>query len=286
MITRGIETVSYGMQALLDFEDVTAHNLANVTTNGFKKSNITFQDIMSAKVQAKNAQGKTKDVGTLSNGVRTDRTYIDFSQGGLQETGYKLDLALQGKGFFKIRYQDVKDDNTPYNEHNFYYQRVGDFKMDNENYLVNSDGDYVMDIENKKIKITRDRQTQDKLEMNRMDIEQDLLVSETGNIELNSAGYRANLQKIQVCDFEDKTNVSQIGQGKYLPIYGKDAGLHTLKDGEYSIQQGMLEMSNANTISEMLNTINVSRGYETMSTMLKTQSDTLSRAISLGNISG
>ena len=252
MITRGIETVSYGMQALLDFEDVTAHNLANVTTNGFKKSNITFQDIMSAKVQAKNAQGKTKDVGTLSNGVRTDRTYVDFSQGGLQETGYKLDLALQGKGFFKIRYQYVKDDN----------------------------------IENKKIKITRDRLTQDKLEMNRMDIEQDLLVSETGNIELNSAGYRTNLQKIQVCDFEDKTNVSQIGQGKYLPIYGKDAGLHTLKDGEYSIQQGMLELSNANTISEMLNTINVSRGYETMSTMLKTQSDTLSRAISLGNISG
>ena len=95
MITRGIGTVAKGMQALIDFEDVTAHNLANVTTTGFKKTNITFQDIMQSQVQAKNAQGNYKNVGSLSFGARTDRTYIDFSQGGLQETGYKLDLGTK-----------------------------------------------------------------------------------------------------------------------------------------------------------------------------------------------
>ena len=68
---------------------------------------------------------------------------------------------------------------------------------------------------------------------------------------------------------DDKTKVSQIGQSKFLPIYGQDAGLHQLKVGEYSIQQGMLEMSNANTINEMLNTINISRGYESMAKILK-----------------
>ena len=93
------------------------------------------------------------------------------------------------------------------------------------------------------------------------------------------------LQKIQVCDFEDKTKISSIGNAKYLPIYGQDPGLYTKKDGTYDLQQGMVEMSNANTINEMLNTINVSRGYESMSRILKTQSETVGQVISLGNIS-
>ena len=54
MITRGISAVAHGMQALIDYEDVTAHNLANVTTAGFKRSNITFQDIMQTNIISKN----------------------------------------------------------------------------------------------------------------------------------------------------------------------------------------------------------------------------------------
>ena len=86
-------------------------------------------------------------------------------------------------------------------------------------------------------------------------------------------------------DFEDKTKISTIGQAKYLPIYGQNPGLYTKNDGTFSLQQGMVEMSNANTINEMLNSINVSRGYEAMSKLLKNQSDTVQQAISLGNIS-
>ena len=44
MITKGIGTVALGMQSLIDFEDITAHNLANVTTTGFKRTNVTFQE--------------------------------------------------------------------------------------------------------------------------------------------------------------------------------------------------------------------------------------------------
>ena len=111
MITRGIGTVAKGMQALIDFEDVTAHNLANVTTNGYKKTTITFQDVMESKIQTKNVQGKKVEVGQLSNGARTERTYIDFSQGGLAESGNKMDVAIHGDGFFKVRYQDIPENN-------------------------------------------------------------------------------------------------------------------------------------------------------------------------------
>ena len=283
MITRGIETVSKGMQALIDFEDVTAHNLANVTTTGFKRSNITFQDIMQSKVNVKTQEGGVKEIGSLSIGSRADRTYIDFSQGGLQETGYKLDVAFQGDGFFKIRHKDVKD-SDPYDERNYYYQRTGQFALTDENWLINKDGDYVMDMKDRRIRITRDPKTDDIREMNRLDIEKDLLIGENGQIELCNSQYSATLQKIKIVDFEDKTKISCIGQAKYRPIYGEDAGLYVKKDGTYTLQQGMIEMSNVSTITEMLNSINVSRGYESMSTLLKQESDSLQQAIALGNI--
>ncbi|MBQ7286558.1 MAG: flagellar hook-basal body complex protein [Candidatus Gastranaerophilales bacterium] len=284
MITRGIGTVAKGMQALIDFEDVTAHNLANVNTAGFKKSHITFQDVMQSKIQMENQNGSKVDVGTLSNGARTDRTYIDFSQGGLAESQNKLDVAFHGDGFFKVRYQDIPEDKA-YDERDYYYQRTGNFALDNNNYLVNKDGDFIMDIENRKIRITRDPDAEEINEMNRLDILKDLVIGENGQIQLASDDFNIMLQKIQVCDFEDKTKISTIGQAKYLPIYGQNPGLYTKADGTYDLQQGMVEMSNANTINEMLNTINVSRGYESMSTILKTQSSTLQQAISLGNIS-
>ena len=194
MITRGIGTVVKGMQALIDFEDVTAHNLANVTTNGFKRSHITFQDIMESNVQSKNAQGQAKNIGTLSAGARTDRTYIDFSQGGLAESSNKLDVAIQGDGFYKIRYQDIPEDKA-YDERDYYYQRLGNFALDDNNYLVNKDGDFVMDMENRKIRITRDPDSEEINEMNRMDIMKDLVISENGQISLNSHNFQATLQK-------------------------------------------------------------------------------------------
>ena len=285
MITRGIGTVANGMQAMLDFEDVTAHNLANVTTNGFKRSNVTFQDIMQSKVQSKNMYGSYNDVGSLSNGARAFRTYIDFSQGGLMESDNNLDVAIQGQGFFKIRYQNVKD-TDPVDIRNYYYQRVGNFEIDDENYLINKEGDYVMDVKNRRIRITRDPDAVELEQMNRMDLKKDLVIGETGLIELNNPNFNIQLQKIQICDFKDKTKISNIGNAKYLPIYGQNPEIYMKKDGEYSLQQGMVEMSNSNTVVEMINTINVSRGYEAMSNILKTQSQTVSQAIGLGNVTG
>ena len=142
-----------------------------------------------------------------------------------------------------------------------------------------------MDMENRKIRITRDPDAEEINEMNRLDVMRDLIITESGQIQLNSPNFNIALQKIQICDFQDKTKISGIGQGKYLAIYGQNPELYTKTDGTFKLQQGMMEMSNANTIKEMLNSINVSRGYESMSTILKTESQTLSQAINLGNIS-
>ena len=284
MITRGIGAVAKGMQAMIDFQDVTAHNLANVTTDGFKKSVVTFQDILQAGVHEKASQNNKKEVGSLSIGSRIDRTYIDFSQGSLVPSDNNMDVAFQGDGFFKIRYRNIPD-NAKYNEKNYYYERTGHFKLDDQNYLVNREGDYIMDVKNRRIRITRDPDAKEIDEMNRFDLRKDILFGEDGQIELSAPDYKVILQKIQVCDFEDKTKISGIGQGKYLPIYGQNAGLYTKKEGTFNIQQGYNEASNSNTINEMLNTINISRGYEAMSNILRTQSESLQGVIRLGNLS-
>jgi len=283
MITRGIGAVAHGMQAMIDFQDVTAHNLANVTTDGFKKSTVTFQDILQAAVNSKTENNKTKEVGSLSIGSRINRTYIDFSQGALVPSDRNLDVAFQGDGFFKVRYRDIPD-KAQYNEKNYYYERTGHFRLDNENYLINYEGDYIMDTQNKRIRISRDPDSEEIEQINRFDISKDILISENGQIELNAQDFRVTLQKLQVCDFDDKTKISGIGQGKYLPIYGQDAGLHMKKDGTFNIQQGYNEASNANTINEMLNTINISRSYEAMSNILKTQSDSMQGVIGLAKL--
>lgn len=285
MITRGISAISKGMQAMIDFQDITAHNLANVTTEGFKKTSVTFQDIMQAEVSTKTPDKGTKNVGSLSIGSRVDRTYIDFSQGALIPSDRNLDVAFQGDGFFKVRYNNIPD-NAPYNEKNYYYERTGHFKLDDENYLVNREGDYIMDEKNRRIRITRDPDAKELDEMNRFDLTKDILISENGQIELNAEDFRVTLQKIQICDFKDRTKISGIGQGKYLPIYGQNPEVYTKAQGTYNLQQGMIEASNANTINEMLNTINVSRSYEAMSNLLRTQSESLQGVISLGNLSG
>lgn len=291
MITRGIEASAKGMLSLIDNEDVIAHNLANVNTVGFKKTNITFRDLMQSQVEVKQVpisnnpkDARFNNVGSLSLGNVTDRTYIDFSQGGLIQTGNKLDVGIQGEGFFKIRKQDVAD-NAPYEESNFYYERAGNFKLTDDYYLTNKEGDYIMDSRNRRIRMVLNPQDTTNNPNNRVDALKDITISEKGLIQITNPNNARTLQQIQIVDFQDKTKVSSLGEGKFLQIEGENAGMYTKTDG-FALQQGMLEGSNTNTISEMINTINVTRSYETMAKMIKTQGETVSRAIDLGVIKG
>lgn len=291
MITRGIESSAKGMMSLIDYQDVVAHNLANVNTTAFKKTHITFRDLMQVEVEAKKIPltSNPKDtqferVGQLSLGCATNRTYIDFSQGGLIETGNKLDLALQGEGFFKMRYSHVPE-NAPYDEKNYYYTRCGTLKLTDNHYLVNKEGDYIMDTQNRRIRVVFDPQNETEEPNNRIDAFRDLVINEQGVLQVTAPGNSRTLQQIQIVDFRDKTKVSTIGEGKFLQIEGMDAQMYTKTEG-FAIQQGMLEASNTNVINEMINNINVSRSYETLAKMIKTQGDTVSKAIDLGVVKG
>ncbi len=99
-----------GMEAQQMQLDVISNNLANVSTNGFKKSHAVFEDLMYQNLRQ--VGSNTSEQSTLPSGlqvglgVRTVATSRNFSQGNLQQTGNNLDIAIQGQGFFQLTMPD------------------------------------------------------------------------------------------------------------------------------------------------------------------------------------
>ncbi|MFI7585876.1 flagellar hook protein FlgE [Spongisporangium articulatum] len=124
-----------GLKAHQTMMDVVGNNIANVNTNGFKASNVVFEDTLSQMVRA--AAAPSSAAGGLNPtqiglGVQTGTIQTNFLQGSAQTTNKATDLMLQGDGFFVL-----KDGNQEV------YSRAGSFTFDTDGYLINSDGNYV-----------------------------------------------------------------------------------------------------------------------------------------------
>lgn len=265
MIIRGFEAAANGMQALIDQNDSTANNVANVNTVGYKKQSLTFQNIYDANVIQKSAQtGENVSVGELSVGSRVQKLTYDFSQGALDKTGNPFDLAIQGDGFFKIQ-----SDNGDVS-----YTRNGSFTMNNNGNLVTKDGDYVLDDKGKRIKIN----TNDVV----MHSINDIIINEDGQIQLNNEQSRISMQKVGVYDFSNKEDMVCIGGSKFKPTAANTS--QEVKPTKFSIAQGSLEMSNANVVNEMMRTISTSRNYEALSKLITASGDSLTNVMRVARL--
>ena len=118
-----------GVSAAQKDLDVTANNIANVNTVGFKESRAEFGDVYAASLLA---GGRTK----VGDGVLTQEVAQQFSQGSLQFTNTSLDLAITGNGFFATVPEITSRD--------FSFTRAGQFKLDSDNFVVNSNGDNLL----------------------------------------------------------------------------------------------------------------------------------------------
>ena len=153
MLLRGFESATNGMIALMDNLDNTANNLANVNTSGYKKSMLTFKNVMDSSVYQKSGElikgqsaGNNRYLGDLSMGSETMKITYDFTQGAVAKTGVPYDFALQGDGFFKImdRYGNIA------------YTRNGSFCANSQKYLTTKEGEYVLDNLSRPIRLTND----------------------------------------------------------------------------------------------------------------------------------
>lgn len=271
MIVRGLESAAKGMLALMDMNDNTANNISNVNTVGYKRGQLRFKDILESAVYSQQGSILRNDssryIGDLSMGsVSLDYTH-DFSQGALDKTGNKFDVAIEGDGFFKLR--DI--------DGNISYTRNGSFCVNSDDYLVTKQGEYVLDVNNRRIRMIPEdfdpEMIRDKME---------IIIGESGNIEMNSYTQKIPMQTIGIFDFSNKEDLFEIGDAKFVP---RDLENNPeLRAEKFSVQQGMLELSNSNVIREMINTINTSRNYETLTKIVSTNNDLLRTAVSVGRI--
>jgi len=112
--------------------DVVGNNIANVNTTGFKKGRVNFQDMLYQQIAG--AARPTEDLGGINPkevGLGMSIASIDtiHLQGALQSTGVQTDLAMMGTGFFVLKSADQS-----------FYTRAGNFMLDNQGTLVNSNG--------------------------------------------------------------------------------------------------------------------------------------------------
>ncbi|MBZ7935582.1 flagellar hook protein FlgE [Campylobacter sp. B0100352/1] len=118
----GVKNNSFGI-------DVTANNIANVNTTGFKHSDAQFKDIFYSTITS---QSTNPAQGGYGGGAASSQ--VRFEQGSVVATGGEFDVALQGKGFFGVLGADG----------NAYYTRNGTFRRDANGYLVDSYGNFVL----------------------------------------------------------------------------------------------------------------------------------------------
>ena len=265
MILRGLESCANGMLALMDMNDNTANNLANVNTVGYKKGSIKFQDLMESAVYTQSESvlrnDSTRYLGNLSVGSSAYEYTHDFSQGALNQTDNPYDLAIEGDGFFKI--QDV-DGKT-------YYTR------NDQDYLVTKQGEYVLDINNRRI-----RMIPEDLDPDLVRDKVQIVIGEKGMIEMNAGLQKIPMQTIGVWDFSNKDDLFEINDTRFIPKTPEENP--ELRSEKFVIQQGMLELSNSNVIKEMINTISTQRNYESLAKIVSTNSDMLDTAVSLGRL--
>jgi flagellar basal-body rod protein FlgG len=258
---RSLSTAATGMEAQEKRLDVTAHNIANVSTNGFKKNRAEFEDLM---YQTYTTPGAATGASTQSPtglqvgmGVRIVDTQRMHSQGDMQQTGNPLDVAIQGNGFFPI--------NMPSGE--VAYTRDGAFKMNSEGKLVNSNG-YALASD---ITIPANASS--------------VSIGADGTVSASVTGEAApvSLGKIELVNFANPAglvarggNLLQETASSGTPAQGEPG-----TNGLGSLAQGSLEGSNVKVVEEMIDLISGQRAYEVNARVVKAADEMLQTSANL-----
>lgn len=187
-----------GISGMKNFQtklDVIGNNIANVNTYGFKKGRVTFKDTMNQTISG--ASASTANQGgknPMQVGLGSTLGSIDIidTQSSLQTTGRPLDLAIDGDGYFIVKQGNQN-----------LYTRAGNFYLDNNGTLVNSDGYKVQQYVNGKLQDIS------------VDVNSLLPAKTTANIDVNGnfpTGINSadQTQQIEVVDSSGNKHVVQL----------------------------------------------------------------------------
>lgn len=255
-MVRGLYTAWTGMVNEQKRLDVISNNMANASTTGYKKQNVTsqsFDDELAVRINDNNRDTTSKyPIGYMNLGVKIGETYHDFSQGSLRETGNTYDLALSGDGFFTIQTTNKQGETTTK------YTRDGSFTVNTEGYLVTKDGDYVLDTNGERIQIPGAQTAQS------------VAFDQNGNILVDGQ----QIATLGIAAFDNPQALLLYGENMYEAT--EAAGLRA---STATVNQGYLEMSNTNVVEEMVDMITITRAYEAGQKMIQTVDGSLQKAV-------
>lgn len=252
---RSLYVAATGLEGEQTKMDVIANNLANVNTTGFKQSRAVFQDLLYQNLRQPGAQSsQTTQYPSglqLGTGVRVVSTERLMTQGNLTQTGNALDMGINGLGFFQI----MQPNGT------IAYSRDGTFQMNNQGQLVTSNG-YLLQPP---VTIPPNAQS--------------ITIGSDGTVSVVLPGQAQPQQvgTVQLANFINPTGLQSIGDNLYLQTGSSGApqtGQPTL-NGLGSVQQGYLESSNVNVVSELVDMIATQRAYEINSKAVSTSDSML-----------
>ncbi|MBI5521254.1 MAG: flagellar basal-body rod protein FlgG [Desulfarculus sp.] len=253
---RSLWTAATGMGAQQLNMDVISNNLANVNTTGFKKSRPDFEDLIYQTLRqpgAQSAAGQMIPTGVqVGLGVKPVAIQKLFSQGDYQNTENQLDMAIEGKGFFKVLKVDEE-----------VYTRAGAFKLDQNGVIVNSDG-YPLQPQ-----------------FTVPDGTTSLTIDPGGQITaLGATGNVLSQAQLTLYKFPNPAGLFAIGKNLFRPTPASGAATEGNPGvGEFgTVAQGFLEMSNVSVVDEMVNMIVAQRAYEANSKSVQTADQMLQMA--------
>ena len=242
---RALYTSATGMKAQEMLIDNTANNLANVNTTGFKRSRVDFADLYYTNQRTPGSSvssAQTSPTGLqIGNGVRVVATSKSFVNGTAEQTGNALDVAIEGDGFFRVQ---VGNGETR-------YTRAGSFKLDSQGRLTNPDGFIVMP----EITIAGGADTNS------------ITIGRDGTVQVGTTGSdqsRQTVGRIEVATFLNPAGLSSEGNNLYAATVASGAAIPGSPGdtGFGQLNQGFLEGSNVEVVTELISLIQAQRAYE------------------------
>ena len=246
-----------GMEAQQMQLDVISNNLANVSTNGFKRASAVFEDLMYQnlrQVGANSAEQSQLPTGLqVGLGVRTVATSRSFAQGNLQQTSNKLDVAIQGNGFFQVTMPDGTTN----------YTRDGSFQVNSAGQLVTATG---MPIANG-VTVPANATS--------------IAIAGDGTVTAQVPGSTtpAGIGTIALASFINPAGLEPKGGNLYAEsaASGQATAGTAGADGMGTLMQGFVETSNVNVVQELVTMIQTQRAYEMNSKAIQTSDQMLQK---------
>ena len=259
---RALTTAATGMQAQQLNVEVIANNIANMNTTGFKRQRAEFQDLLYQNVERMGVQ--SSDAGTIvptgvqvGVGVKAGSVYRVTEQGSVTQTQNPYDLAIQGEGYFIIQLPDGRDA----------YARAGNFSLSADGQLVTDNG-YVV--------------------APGISVPQDAIgisVNSQGVVQAIMADGSApqDVGALELARFVNPAGLEAIGDNTFLetPASGTANRGQPGSVGYGTLQQGFLETSNVNAVTEISALITAQRAYEMNSKVITTTDEMLRSATNL-----